>query len=64
MTKFEKDYKEAAEFGGVKVIERRKNEIKGLTLEGKKCKNKFKMQCIAEEIKRLKKELETIENLF
>lgn len=37
-------------------------EINSLTTEGKKCKNNFRMQCIAQEIVRLQAKLSKMQN--
>ncbi|MFD1403741.1 hypothetical protein [Robinsoniella peoriensis] len=64
MTKFERDYRDAQEGNGIEVITRRHAELKRLTAEGKVSRNRFKTQCIAQEVVRLRDELEKIEGLF
>lgn len=45
------------------IITRRRKEIESLVSEGKKCKNNFRMTCIAQEVARLKNELAAIQEL-
>ena len=64
MTRFEKDLAEAKNGNEIEVLTRRKKEIKRLTDEAKKCKNSFRVQCIAQEVARLTNEYHKIESLF
>ena len=64
MTRFERDYKDAEEGNGIEVITKRRAEIEKLTHESKHCKNSFHRTCIAQNVVRLKTELEKIEELF
>lgn len=64
MTRFEKDYIAAQNGSGREIIERRRAEIRKLTQEGKCCKNAFRRQCIAQDVVRLTRELDKIDELF
>ena len=64
MTRFEKDLKDALEGNEIKVLTRRKAEIKKLTAEGKTCKNSFRRTCIAQEVARLTREYNAISEKF
>lgn len=64
MTRFERDYRDAQETGGVEIILRRRKELANLIEQGRACKYKFRMECIAQDVARLTAELEAIENLF
>ena len=60
MTRFERDLKDAREGNEIEVLKRRKTEIEKLTAEGKACKNRFRLQCIAQEVTRLTSEYNAI----
>lgn len=64
MTSFEKDYKDAIEGDGIRVLKARKKEIKELEEKLRYTKNNFRAQCIYQEIERKKKEYQKIDNLF
>lgn len=64
MTRFEKDMKDALDGNEIEVLKRRKAEIERLTREGKACRNRFRMQCIAQEVARLQREYNEIDSLF
>ncbi len=64
MTRFERDFKDAQEGNGIEVLTRRKAELAKLIQEGKACKNGFRRQCIAQEVVKLQKEYEKIDELF
>lgn len=64
MTRFERDRKDALEGNEIEVLKRRKAEIQRLTDEGKRCKNGFRRQCIAQEVAKLQREYEEIDSLF
>lgn len=61
MTRFEKDMHDALNGNAVEVLKRRKAEIEKLTAEGKVCKNKFRMTCIAQEVVKLTNEYNAID---
>lgn len=63
MTRFERDLKEAKNGNATVILKERKAELDRLTMEGKACKNKFRMQCIAQEVVRLTKEYNEIDRL-
>lgn len=46
------------------VLTMRKAEIAALTSELKRCKNKFRQQCIAQDLMRLKAEYDKIDSEF
>lgn len=60
MTKFQKDL-EVAKTGDRCVLESRIAELKRVEREGRSCKNKFRMECLAQERNRLVKEIAAIE---
>ena len=65
-TRFEKEYAMVME-GDDKtesIILRRKQEIKSLTEEGRRCRNKFRQQCIRQELERLEHELKILVDLL
>lgn len=64
MTRFERDINDAKEGNEIEVLTRRKAEIEKLTAEGKACRNRFRIKCIAQEVARLKAEYNKIESLF
>ncbi len=64
MTRFEKDLKDALEENEIEVLTRRQAEIDSLSAEGKRCKNGFRRQCIAQDLARLKKEYNLISENF
>ena len=64
MTRFERDLVEIRNGDECSVLSRRKSEIERLTKEGKACKNKFRMRCIAQEVARLKREYEVLDSYF
>ena len=43
------------------VLKSRKAEIERLTKEGKACKNSFRRQCLAQEVARLTREYDAID---
>lgn len=61
MTKFERDMYDALNGNATEILKKRQTEIKNLTAEGKVCKNKFRMTCIAQEIIRLTNEYNAID---
>ena len=63
MTRFEKDLLEAKNGNATIILKERKAELDRMTKEGKACKNKFRMQCIAQEVARLTKEYNEIDKL-
>lgn len=64
MTTFERDYMDAREGNEIEVLKRRKAEIERLIREGKACKNGFRRQCIAQEVAKLQREYNKIDELF
>jgi len=64
MTRFERDLRDALEGNEIAVLTRRKAEIERLTEEGKRCKNGFRRQSIAQEVVRLKREYNEIDCHF
>ncbi len=64
MTRFEKDLRDALEGNEIEVLTRRKAEIERLTEEGKRCKNGFRRQCIAQDVTRLTREYNEIGSHF
>lgn len=65
-TRFEKEYALVME-GDDKtesIILRRRQEIKSLTEEGRRCRNGFRMQCIRQDLERLEHELEMLVDLI
>ena len=46
------------------IILRRRQEIKSLTEEGRRCRNPFRMKCIRQELDRLEHELEMLVDLI
>ena len=61
MTRFEKDMQEALTGNATMVLKSRKAEIERLTKEGKACKNSFRRQCLAQEVARLTREYDAID---
>ena len=64
MTRFERDMKAALEGNGIEVLTKRKAELDRLYKEGKTCRNRFRMQCIAQEYSRLRAEYDEIDALL
>lgn len=64
MTRFERDLKDALAGNEIEVLTRRKAEIEKLTKEGKACKNRFRRQCIAQEVAKLTREYNEIDANF
>lgn len=61
MTRFEKDMQEALNGNATIVLKSRKAEIERLTKEGKACKSSFRRQCLAQEVARLQREYNAID---
>jgi hypothetical protein len=64
MTRFERDLKDALAGNEIEVLTRRKAEIEKLTKEGNACKNRFRRQCIAQEVAKLTREYDEIDANF
>ncbi len=64
MTKFERDMREVKEGNGIEVMKRRKAELEKLYDEGRKCKNAFRRQCIAQEYSKRKEEYSKLDEMF
>lgn len=64
MSRFERDLKDALEGNEIEVLKRRKAEIEKLIKEGKACKNSFRRTCIAQEVVRLQREYNLIDENF
>ena len=64
LTTFERDYKDAKEGNGVEVLIKRKAEIEKLEKDLRWCKNKFRAQCIWQELETKKAEYRKIDELF
>lgn len=60
MTKFQKDL-EAAKLGDRSVLESRITELEKIEKEGRRCKNKFRMQCLLQDRERIMNEVAIIE---
>lgn len=60
MTKFQKDL-EAAKLGDHSVLESRIAELEKIEKEGRRCKNKFRMQCLLQDRERIMNEVAIIE---
>lgn len=65
-TRFEKDYATVmdGEDETESIILRRKQEIKSLTEEGRRCRNSFRLQNIRQELERLEHELKILVDLL
>ena len=63
MTDFEKDSLKICLGAGDEVIARRKQVIDGFVIEHGKCLNPYRKGLLCSEIKRLRRELEALENL-
>ena len=61
MTRYEKDMQEALSGNATEVLKSRKAELERLTREGKSCKNSFRRQCLAQEVARLTREYDAID---
>ena len=64
MTRFERDLKDALEGNEIEVLERRKAELDRIYKEGKCCRNEFRLQCLAQDYVRLKREFDEIKSHF
>ena len=64
MTRFERDLREARNGYASLILRERKAEIERLTKEGRACKNAFRRECIAQEVVRLTREYNEIDNLI
>ena len=64
MTRYEKDMQEALNGNAMEVLKSRKAELERLTREGKSCKNSFRRQSIAQEVVRLQREYNAIDELI
>lgn len=60
MTTFKRDLQAAIDGDYQEVITRRRNELKAIDREGRICKNKFRMECLAQDYRRLSRELDAI----
>lgn len=63
MTRFERDAKEILEGNAIEVLKSRKAEIERLEREGRSCKNSFRRTCIAQELARLTKEYNKLDEM-
>ena len=63
MTRFERDKKEILEGNAVEVLKSRKAELERLEKEGRCCKNSFRRTCIAQELARLTKEYNKLDEM-
>lgn len=66
MTRFEKDYVSILTdpFSAIEILEERKKEIKILNDKKNWCKNGFRWQCITQEIEKLEKEYNILDELI
>ena len=64
MTRFEKDYHEMLKGAGLYILQGRRTEIQKLKKEQRTCKNRFRFQCICQELSRLEREYEALEELY
>lgn len=66
MTRFEEDLMTAKDdaFVGIVILKERKRELEELSKKGNCEKNKFRMQCIAQEYKKLKAQYDEIEKVI
>ncbi|WP_370843374.1 hypothetical protein [Megasphaera sp.] len=64
MTRFEKDYHELLNGTSRYVLEERAEEIRKLEKERQACKNRFRFQCICQDLSRLEREYEALEGLY
>ena len=64
MTRFERDLQDALSGNEIEVLKRRKAEIERLEHDLRWCKNSFRRQCISQEIERLTKEYNKIDENF
>ena len=64
MTRFEKDYHEMLKGAGLYILQGRRVEIQKLKKEQRACKNRFRFQCICQELSRLEREYESLEELY
>lgn len=62
MTRFEKDYHEMLKGAGLYILQGRRAEIQKLKKEQRACKNRFRFQCICQELSRLEREYEPSKN--
>lgn len=64
MTTFEKDRQAIMEGFTSEVMHRRKNELIGLQKELRSSHNRFRAQCIAQEIERRRKEYNELDEMI
>lgn len=66
MTRFEKQYMSIQQdpFEAREILESRQKEIKDLKEKRNDCKNKFRWQCLTQEIDKLEREYQTLDNLI
>lgn len=64
MTRFENDYHEMLNGASRYILEERQAEIKKLKKELRVCKNRFRIQCIYQDLSRLEREYEALEELY
>lgn len=64
MTRFEKDYQILKLGADRYILENRYKEIEKLKREKRACKNGFRYQCICQDLERLEREYEILEELF
>ncbi|HEM6179003.1 TPA: hypothetical protein U2D36_000816 [Streptococcus suis] len=66
MTRFKKDYVSILTdpFSAIEILEERKKEIKILNDKRNWCKNKFRWQCITQELEQLEKEYRILDDLI
>ena len=64
MTSLEKELQEAKDGNGVEVLKRRKAELDRLEKAGRECRNWIRIDCIAQEYDRKKKEYDNIDEEY
>lgn len=62
-TKFDKDLKliETDPGEGTMILRERKAELEHIEREGRSCKNRFRLECLAQEYNRLKREYDALD---
>lgn len=65
-TKFDKDLKlmETDPDEGTMILRERKAELEHIEWQGRSCKNRFRLECLAQEYNRLKREYDTLDQMI
>lgn len=62
-TKFDKDLRvmETDSDAGIMILRERKAQLERIERQGRTCKNRFRLECLAQEYNRLKREYDALD---